>query len=118
MSPVIAVENLSKKYIIGHYRTLMRVENNAARQFYETEAVQSNWSRRDLERQIGNLFYERLLASTDKTAMLKSVRHEAITLTQQSVIKATKTRSYYCIPERSWNKSGQIIPVAGLVFHA
>ena len=55
----------------SHYRALMRVENNAARQFYETEAVQSNWSRRDLERQIGSLFYERLLASTDKTATLR-----------------------------------------------
>ncbi|MHB1174934.1 MAG: DUF1016 N-terminal domain-containing protein [Sulfuriferula sp.] len=52
----------------SHYRALMRVENNAARQFYETEAVQSNWSRRDLERQIGRLFYERLLASTAKIA--------------------------------------------------
>jgi hypothetical protein len=40
----------------SHYRALMRVENMAARQFYETEAVQSNWSRRDLARQIGSFF--------------------------------------------------------------
>ncbi len=30
----------------SHYRALMRVENIAARQYYETETVQSNWSRR------------------------------------------------------------------------
>lgn len=64
----------------SHYRALMRVENNAAGQFYETEAVQSNWLRRDLERQIGSLFYERLLASTDKTAMLEGVRQEVMPL--------------------------------------
>jgi predicted nuclease of restriction endonuclease-like (RecB) superfamily len=32
----------------------MRVVDPAARRFYETEAVQANWSRRDLERQIGS----------------------------------------------------------------
>ena len=63
----------------SHYRTLMRVGNIAARQFYETESVHSNWSRRDLERQIGSLFYERLMASTDKTAMLDGTRHETMT---------------------------------------
>ena len=62
----------------SHYRALMRVENIAARQFYETEAVESHWSRRDLERQIGSLFYERLMGSTDKTAMLEGVRQEAM----------------------------------------
>lgn len=59
----------------SHYRALMRVENCAARQFYEAEAAHANWSRRDLERQIGSLFYERINASTDKAAMLRGGRH-------------------------------------------
>ena len=58
----------------SHYRALMRVENCVARQFYEAEAVHANWSRRDLERQIGSLFYERMSASTDKAAMLQGGR--------------------------------------------
>lgn len=36
----------------SHYRVLMRVANLAAREFYENEALRSNWSRRDLERQV------------------------------------------------------------------
>ncbi|MBE0508124.1 MAG: DUF1016 domain-containing protein, partial [Marinospirillum sp.] len=47
----------------SHYRTLMRIENPAARQWYADEAATQNWSVRALERQIGVLYYERLLAS-------------------------------------------------------
>lgn len=50
----------------SHYRALMRVDSSAARQFYEEEAVRANWSRRDLERQIGSLFYQRLMASSEE----------------------------------------------------
>ena len=41
-----------------HYRLLMRVENKNARQFYMEEAVKSQWSTRQLERQINTFFYE------------------------------------------------------------
>jgi predicted nuclease of restriction endonuclease-like (RecB) superfamily len=49
-----------------HYNTLARVENPAARQWYLREAINQNWSSRALERQIGVLYYERLLSSKDK----------------------------------------------------
>jgi hypothetical protein len=35
-----------------HYRLLLRVEKPEARAFYESEAVNSRWSTRELERQI------------------------------------------------------------------
>lgn len=38
-----------------HYRHLMRVENDSAREFYLDEAVKGNWSTRQLERQINSL---------------------------------------------------------------
>jgi predicted nuclease of restriction endonuclease-like (RecB) superfamily len=49
-----------------HYRTLLRVENEQARRWYMDEAAVQNWSSRALERQIGSLYYERLLASRDR----------------------------------------------------
>ncbi|WP_321494183.1 PDDEXK nuclease domain-containing protein [uncultured Desulfobacter sp.] len=61
----------------SHYRVLMRVENEKARQFYEKEALAGTWSRRQLERQINSLFYERILASKDKKGMLVQARQEA-----------------------------------------
>lgn len=52
-----------------HYRTLLKVDSDSARQWYMNEAVTQNWSTRALERQIGTLYYERLLASQDRAAV-------------------------------------------------
>lgn len=43
-----------------HYRLLLSVENDQARQWYMNEAIASAWSSRQLERQISTLYYERL----------------------------------------------------------
>ena len=56
-----------------HYRTLLRVEDEQAREWYAKEAVAQNWSSRALERQVGRLYYERLLSSKER----KAVRAEA-----------------------------------------
>jgi predicted nuclease of restriction endonuclease-like (RecB) superfamily len=50
-----------------HYRTLIRIENPKARDWYMQESIEQNWSARALERQISVLYYERLLSSKDKT---------------------------------------------------
>ena len=49
-----------------HYRLLLRVENQAARDWYMNEAAAENWSSRQLERQISVLYYDRMLLSADK----------------------------------------------------
>ncbi len=54
-----------------HYIRLLRVQNTNAREFYETEALRGGWSVRQLDRQIGSQFYERLALSRDKASMLK-----------------------------------------------
>ncbi|MFT5591606.1 MAG: hypothetical protein ACI9ZF_003810 [Bradyrhizobium sp.] len=52
-----------------HYRTLLRVDSVTARDWTMHEAVTQNWSTRALERQIGTLYYERLLSSQDRAAV-------------------------------------------------
>jgi len=46
-----------------HYRLLIKVEEENAREFYIKEAIAGNWSTRQLERQINSLYYERILMS-------------------------------------------------------
>jgi predicted nuclease of restriction endonuclease-like (RecB) superfamily len=58
-----------------HYRLLMRVESEAARNWYIAEAVAQNWSSRALDRQISSLYYDRLLATRE--ADRADIRHEA-----------------------------------------
>ena len=57
-----------------HYRLLMRVENKNAREFYIEEAIKSNWSTRQLERQINSFFYERLLSSQNKEKVSEEIQ--------------------------------------------
>ncbi len=46
-----------------HYRLLLRVDDESARQWYVQESASQNWSTRTLERQINSLSFERLLSS-------------------------------------------------------
>ena len=55
----------------SHYVRLLSVKDKEARKFYETEALGSGWSVRQLDRQISSQFYERTLLSKNKAAMLK-----------------------------------------------
>jgi predicted nuclease of restriction endonuclease-like (RecB) superfamily len=57
-----------------HYRLLMRVDEPKRREFYLNESVECGWTSRQLERQIGSFYYERLLA-TQKSER-ESVKNE------------------------------------------
>lgn len=52
------------------YVRLLSVKTEAARVFYETEALREGWSVRQLDRQIGSQLYERLALSHNKAALL------------------------------------------------
>ena len=52
------------------YVRLLSVNNESAREFYETEALRGGWSVRQLARQINSQFYERTALSQNRTAML------------------------------------------------
>lgn len=58
----------------SHYLILSRIENEQSRMFYLKEAINCNWSVRELERQISSLLYERLSLSKDKNKVLKKQR--------------------------------------------
>ena len=56
-----------------HYRSLMKVTDDAARNFYLEEAVKSGWSSRQLDRQINSFYYQRILASRDKVSVAAEI---------------------------------------------
>jgi len=57
------------------YVRLISVKSPEARTFYETEALRSGWSIRQLDRQIGSQFYERIALSQNKAAMLEKAEN-------------------------------------------
>ncbi|MEG1726136.1 MAG: PDDEXK nuclease domain-containing protein [Anaerovoracaceae bacterium] len=70
-----------------HYRLLMRVENETARKFYLDECAKSNWSTRQLERQINSFYYERLLSSQDKDEVRNEIQKLETGSTPQDIIR-------------------------------
>lgn len=56
-------QTLSGNLSWSHYCELLSVTDKDKRNFYEKEAINSNWSVRELKRQIGTSLYERLLLS-------------------------------------------------------
>ena len=56
-------QTVSGKLSWSHYCELLSVADKDKRSFYEKEAINSNWSVRELKRQISTSLYERLLLS-------------------------------------------------------
>lgn len=55
----------------AHYLILTHVSDPDARRFYEIEAFKQQWSKRQLQRQIGSGLYERLALSRDKDEVMR-----------------------------------------------
>jgi len=55
----------------AHYLILTHVSDPDARSFYEIEAFKQQWSKRQLQRQIGSGLYERLALSRDKDEVMR-----------------------------------------------
>nr|WP_321497719.1 PDDEXK nuclease domain-containing protein [uncultured Methanolobus sp.] len=70
-----------------HYRLLLRVENEKAREWYMHEAAEQHWSTRQLDRQISTLYYDRLLASRDKVAVRQEAREKLVQIQPEEFIR-------------------------------
>ena len=57
-----------------HYRTLLQVEDSAAREWYAHEAAEQTWSVRTLQRNISSQYYYRLLKSQNKPAVEQEMK--------------------------------------------
>ena len=55
----------------SHYLEILKVDEEPKRNFYIKETINSRWSVRELQRQIGSLLYERLLLSSDNNKVLE-----------------------------------------------
>jgi len=71
----------------SHYCELLKVEETLARSFYEQEAIQNNWSVRELKRQINSMLFERLSLSKDTKAVMKMAKKGQIVEKPEDAIK-------------------------------
>ena len=70
-----------------HYLILMREKNPQARRFYEIEAYNQQWSKRQLQRQIASSLYERLALSRDKDEVMRLANEGQVMENPSDIIK-------------------------------
>lgn len=85
----------------SHYLILMRMDNIAERNFYEIEAVQNNWSLRELRRQINSALYERLVLSRDKEKVKELAFKGQIIENPEDVVKDPYILEFLGLEEKS-----------------
>lgn len=71
-----------------HYRLLLKVERPDFRKFYLDECIASNWSTRQLERQINSFYYERILSSRNKNIVRSEIKNLEPGPSPNDIIKA------------------------------
>jgi predicted nuclease of restriction endonuclease-like (RecB) superfamily len=55
----------------SHYIQLLKIDDENERNFYEIEAIQNNWGKRELIRQYNSSLYERVALSRNKKAVMQ-----------------------------------------------
>lgn len=71
----------------SQYRLLISIDDLNKRKYYEQETVNNSWTKRELERQINSLLYERLLLSNDKEKVLEIAKKERTVENPKEIIK-------------------------------
>ena len=85
----------------SHYLILMRIEDINARNFYEIEAFENNWSLRELKRQVNSSLYERLVLSKDKEKLKELSVKGKIIEKAQDIIKDPYILEFLGLDEKS-----------------
>jgi predicted nuclease of restriction endonuclease-like (RecB) superfamily len=84
-----------------HYRSLLKIENEAVRNWYMAEADAEGWSTRALERQINSFYYERLLSSQDKKPVVAEANENTAELSPRDILKDPYVLEFLELGEQS-----------------
>ena len=78
---------LMSKLSWSHYVKILKIDDELKRNFYIQECINSNWSVRELERQIDSLLYERLALSSNKDKVLELSEKGQVISSAKDIIK-------------------------------
>ncbi|QES90346.1 PDDEXK nuclease domain-containing protein [Rhizosphaericola mali] len=96
------VQTLSGYLTWSFISELLIIEDKAKRSFYEKEAVNSNWSFREMKRQIDSSLYERLLLSqgkSNKEKVLELAKNGQEISNAEDILKNPYVFEFLGIPE-------------------
>jgi len=94
-------ENADFQLSWSHYLFLVKIDNPDERKFYETEAINNNWSLRELQRQFDTALFERLVLSRDKKGIKKLFEKGQIIEKPSDTVKDPYILEFLGLPEES-----------------
>ena len=77
---------------------LCRIEDPLKRAFYEHELIQGCWTKRQLDRQISSLYFERSALSKDKVALQKYMQQGAEPVQPKHILRDPMTLEFLDLP--------------------
>lgn len=92
-------QSVTGKLTWTHYAELLGVSDDIARGFYEKQAVNDNWSVRELKRQINSSLFERLALSQDKSGVLELSEKGLVISEPKDIVKDPYVLEFLQIPE-------------------
>ena len=98
-------QTVSGKLSWSHYCELLSISDEKKRSFYEKEMVNSNWSVRELKRQIKTSLFERLLLSTgdeNKKKVLELALKGNEINKASDVVKDPYVFEFLGLPDEKW----------------
>ena len=72
----------------AHFQELIKIDRKEERDFYELEAIKSNWGCRELRRQINTKLYDRYLISPDKNMIINESKKGVIEREPEEILKS------------------------------
>lgn len=80
-------QSVTGKLTWTHFAELLSVTDDHSRSIYEKQAVNENWSVRELKRQISSSLFERLALSQDKSGILKLSQKGLVVSEPKDILK-------------------------------
>ena len=96
------------KLSYSHYIFLSRIKNEDERNFYEIEAIENNWSLRELKRQFDSALFERLALSKDKKRVKELSQKGQIIENPQDLVKEPYILEFLGFEEKSYYSESEL----------
>lgn len=90
---------LSGKLSWSHYVELVSIDDDLARNFYENQCLNENWSIREFKRQKKSGLFHRLALSTDKDGILMLAKQGKIIENETDIVKQPYILEFLNLPE-------------------
>jgi len=95
------LENYDFQLSWSHYLKLIRINDLDERNFYEIEAIQNNWSLRELRRQSDSALYQRLVLSRDREGVKKLSEKGQVIERPKDTLKDPYILEFIGLPENT-----------------